>query len=56
MDSKFDSAIEAVSALLFCNLRDINFIRPMISTGLPNLTEITEKRKAFVGMMFQEIR
>ena len=49
------SAIEAVSAFLFGNLRNIYFIRPMSPTGLPNLAEITEKRKAFVGMMFREI-
>ena len=51
-----DSAIEAMGAFLLGNLRDIYFIRPMSPTGLPNLDEITEKRKAFVGMMFQEIR
>ena len=52
---RLDSAIEAMGAFLLGNLRDTYFIRPMVPTGLPNLAEITEKRKAFVGMMFQEI-
>ena len=42
---RLDSSIEAVGTFLFGNLRDIYFIRPMSPTGLPNLAEITEKRK-----------
>ena len=51
-----DSAIEYVGAFLIGNLRYMYFIIPMSPTGLPNLDQITEKRKAFVAMMFQEIR
>ena len=53
---RLDSAIEYVGAFLISNLRYMYFIIPMSPTGLPNLDQITEKRKAFVGMMFQGIR
>ena len=45
---RLDSAIEAVSAFLFGNLKDIYSIRPMRPTGLPNLNEITEKGGRFL--------
>ena len=53
---RLDSAIEYVGDFLIGNLRYIYFIRPMSPTGLPNLAQITENIKAFVGMMFQGIR
>ena len=50
---RLDSVIEAMGAFLIGNLRYMYFIIPMSPTGFPNLAQITEKRKAFVGMMFQ---
>ena len=46
---RIDSAIEYVGAFLIGNLRYMYFIIPMIPTGLPNLDQITEKRKAFLA-------